>query len=453
MRFSIEAEQSVIGALLIDPLKLDDVMEIISGDDFYNPNHKMIFNSIVDLGSKGVTADVVTLSEEMHSAGNLEQCGGLGYLVEIANNTPTSHNVKAYSRIVCDRAIERRIEESGGRITELGADEAINVDDKLAMLHAEISGLERKDDAGIVCFDTLLKNRITEIDGKFRNTVPRGLMTGFKDLDERYAGIGSSALWVLAARPGQGKTALAMNIAKNVVLGGSEVIVFTMEMDKNELTDRLLSSTCGINSQKIRSGQLTEEDWPKLSAGVQQLKGMKIHIIDIPALDIHRAKAIARKFKRFGKIGLIVVDYLQLMTNNKEKDRLQVVSSVSRELKVMAKTMGCPVLALSQLNRGVESRADKRPGLSDLRESGQIEQDADIISFIYRDEYYNKDSPYPGVAEIITGKFREGEVGTDLLNTELQFARFTNYAGPKFEAQAQIEAPKKRLGFSDKDGY
>jgi replicative DNA helicase len=250
------------------------------------------------------------------------------------------------------------------------------------------------------------------------------MYTGFSALDERFMGIGNTDLWVVAARPSMGKTALAMNVAYNQAAQGKEVIIFSMEMSKDQLTDRLISSVSGINSNLIRSGKLTEHDWPALGAGISKLKEMKIHIIDIAGIDIHRAKAIARKFARFGKIGLIVVDYLQLMTDSKAKSRFEEVSSVSRELKVMAKMIGCPVLALSQLNRGVESRTIKKPGLADLRESGQIEQDADLITFIYRDEYYHPDTPNKGTAELITAKFREGEVGTDILGTELQYARF-----------------------------
>lgn len=427
MRFSIEAEQSVIGALLLDPANLDDVLEITSDVDFYGAGNRAIFKTIVSVFQSGKTADVITVADAMSDAGTLEYAGGIGYLVEIANNTPSSANVKSYAAIVADRAIERRITEAGQRIAEIGDDEAVSVDEKLDSLHSEIAGLERRDNLSMVAFDQLIKSRLITLDGKFNGTHPRGVATGFKDLDERYGGIGNTALWVLAARPAQGKTALAMNIAFNIAMQGKEVLIFSMEMGKEELGDRLLASSCGINSKKIRSGALEQEDWPALSAGVQKLKPLKIHVIDVPAIDIHRAKAIARKFKRFGDIGLIVIDYLQLMTDSKAKSRFDEVSSVSRELKVLAKMIGCPVLALSQLNRGVESRPNKRPLMADLRESGQIEQDADIISFIYRDDYYNEDSPNKNTAEIITAKFREGEVGTDILGTQLQFSRFVNF--------------------------
>lgn len=426
MRFSIEAEQSVIGGLLLDPNRLDEVLEIVQPDDFYNLDHRFIFSAICDMGATGQTVDVITLSERLNDIGELERIGGLGYLVELANNTPSAANVKSYAHIVADRAMERRITEAGQRIAELGDDESIAVDDKLETLHGELSGLERRDSVEVTNFDQIIKSRVQVIDGKFRGTAKRGLECGFKALDDRFQGIGETDLWVLAARPAMGKTALAMNLVYNVARQGKEVIVFSMEMSKDQLTDRLISAAGGIPSNLIRSGKLAEEHWAPLSAGIAKLKGLKIHIIDIPAIDIHRAKAIARKFKRNGDIGLIMVDYLQLMRDTKAKTRFDEVSSVSRELKVMAKMIGCPVLALSQLNRGVEGQTNKRPSLKDLRESGQIEQDADLISFIYRDEYYNEDTPNKGTAEIITAKFREGEIGTDVLGTQLQFSRFVD---------------------------
>jgi len=427
MRFSIEAEQSVIGALLLDPAKLDDVLEITADADFYGAANRAIFKTIVSVNQAGKIADVITVADAMSDAGTLEHAGGLGYLVEIANNTPGAANVKSYASIVAERAIERRITEAGQRIAEIGDDDAVDVDSKLDLLHSEISGLERRDSVDHITFDQLIKSRIITLDGKFNGTHPRGMETGFKALDDRYGGIGNTALWVLAARPAQGKTALAMNIAYNIARQGKEVLIFSMEMGKEELGDRLMASSSGVNSKKIRSGQLEDQEWNSLSAGVLKLRPLKIHIVDIPAIDIHRAKAIARKFKRHGEIGLIVIDYLQLMTDSKAKSRFDEVSSVSRELKVLAKMIGCPVLALSQLNRSVETRPNKRPQMADLRESGQIEQDADIISFIYRDDYYLPDSPNKNTAEIITAKFREGEVGVDILGTQLQFSRFIDF--------------------------
>lgn len=449
MRFSIEAEQSIIGGLLIDPNKLDDVLEIVTAEDFYNASNRLIMQHIGTVAQSGVTADIITVAESLQEAGQLDGCGGIGYLMELGANTPSAANIKAYAHIVADRAMERKITEAGQRIAELGDEEAIAVDEKLETIHAELAGLERKDSADMIVFDQLLKQRVHVLDGKFRNTSPRGMYTGFTALDDRFMGIGKTDLWILAARPSMGKTALAMNVAYNQAVAGKEVLVFSLEMSKDQLTDRLISSASGINSNLIRSGQLEESHWSSLTAGMHKLKGLKIHIIDIAAIDVHRAKAIARKFARYGNLGLIVIDYLQLMTDAKAKTRFDEVSNVSRQLKVMAKMAGCPVLALSQLNRGVENRGSKKPGLADLRESGQIEQDADLISFIYRDEYYNEDTPNKGTAEIITAKFREGETGTDILGTQLQFSRFVDidFSGYQFDWQDKKQEGRGRKSF------
>ena len=259
--------------------------------------------------------------------------------------------------------------------------------------------------------------------------VKRGLDLGFTDVDAHFQGLAETDLWVLAARPSMGKSALAFNIARNVALQGRDVMIFSLEMSKEQVIDRMISSLSGINCDKIRSGKLDECDWPALEVAVRKMKGLKLHIFDMAGTDVRRAQAICRKFARNGAdIGLILVDYLQLMTDSREKDRFQIVSSVSRELKNTAKIIKAPVIALSQLNRACEQRADKRPILADLRESGQIEQDADIISFIYRDDYYYEDSPNIGVAELITRKFREGSNGTDFLATQFNCARFADLA-------------------------
>lgn len=445
MRFSIEAEQSVIGGLLLDPNKLDDVAEIVTVDDFYNSENRAIFQAIVDLAGQGKTADHITVAEHLEKAGHLEHIGGLAWLVELSQNTPSTANIKAYSTIVADRAMERRITAAGQRIADLGEDAGMDVDTKIDTLHTELASLEKRDaQAEYLSFTDILKSRIVVIDDKFRGSVKRGISTGFDDLDKRFQGLTETDLWVLAARPSMGKSALAFNIARNVAMSGKEVMIFSLEMSREQVADRMLSSITGIFSDKIRSGQLTEMDWAPLSAGVSKLKGLKIHIFDTPGIDVRRAQAICRKFAKQGDVGLIVVDYLQLMTDSREKDRLQVVSSVSRELKKLAKMVRAPVIALSQLNRSCEQRQDKRPILADLRESGQIEQDADIISFIYRDDYYFEDSPNKGMAEIITRKFREGENGTEILGTEFKCARFVNLQNVIYDDNWQSRAVGKK---------
>jgi replicative DNA helicase len=443
MRFSIEAEQSVIGGLLIDPSKLDDVCELITDADYYNSDNRAVFAAICAMANDNQPIDVITLSEKLDAMGELERVGGIGYLIEMHNNTPSAANIMSYARIIADRSMDRRIVESGIRICQLGEKDG-DVDEKLNTLHGELEALERKDDAGYVGFDSILKTCIQRIDEKHRGKQVDCIKTGFTALDERLV-VEPTDFWVIAARPAMGKTALAMNIAYSVANTGKEVIVFSMEMSKEQLMDRLLCAASGVPADVIRSGKLEGDQWNNLSMGVAKLKGLKIHIIEIPAIDINRALAISRKFAKRGNVGLIVVDYLQLMTTSGDK-RFDVVSEVSRKLKVMAKTVKAPVLALSQLSRKCEERKDARPIMSDLRESGQIEQDADIISFIYRDEYYNEDSPNKGCAEIITRKYRNGEIGTDIIGTQFQYSRFINIDFSNYQFNTEQQA-KPRKGF------
>ncbi len=445
MRFSLEAEQSVIGGLLLDSQRFDDVAEIISADEFYNIDNKAIFQAMATMSAANKPVDVVTLSEQMHEDGTLESSGGLGYLVEIANNTPSAANLLSYARIVADRAMERKFTDAGNRIVEIGEDAQIAIDEKINLIHSEFSSLERHEKTEIMDFDKLLKAEVQDIDARFNGQQVKGVMTGFAELDKRFGGIEKDDLWILAARPSMGKTTLAMNIAQNVASQGKRVLIFSLEMGKEQLTKRLLSAASSIPYGILRSGELTQENWPQLTAGMMKLKGKKIHIVDIAGIDVNRAMAIARKYARYGDLGLIVVDYLQLMTARTDS-RFDEVSEVSRKLKAMAKNTGCPVLALSQLNREVEKRKIPIPNNSDLRESGQIEQDADIISFIYRDEVYFPDTMEKGIAQVITTKFRNGEVGTDYISSKLQFSRFEDL---HFAYQpAQKEVAKTSRGFN-----
>lgn len=446
MRFSVEAEQSVVGALMIDPAKTTDVLEIISEVDFYTADNRIIFKFIVALTERNITADHITLADELQSAGMLDSIGGLAYLIELSNNTPSSVNVKAYAHIVADRAVERKFTEAGGRICEIGENPQITVDEKINLVHAEFASLERNEKTEIVDFDQLVKGEVMDIDKRFRGEQVKGIKTGFAELDKRFGGIEKDDLWILAARPAMGKTTLAMNIAQNVANQGKSVLIFSLEMGKEQLTKRLLSAASSIPYGVLREGNLQEHNWPQLTAGVMKLKGKKIHIVDIAAIDVNRAMAIARKFARYGDLGLIVVDYLQLMTARTDS-RFDEVSEVSRKLKAMAKTVGCPVLALSQLNRDVEKRKPPIPNNSDLRESGQIEQDADIISFIYREEVYDPNTMDKGIAQVITTKFRNGETGVDHLKAMLQFSRFEDL---NFEyTPREVETKKQGRGFNN----
>lgn len=452
MRFSIEAEQSVIGGLLLDPNRLDDVLEITNTDDFYNLDNRFIFAAICDMGVSGKTFDVITLSEKLNDIGELERVGGIGYLVDLMNNTPSAKNVKSYAHIVADRAMERRITEAGQRIAELGDDESVAVDDKLDTLHKELSGMERKDsESEVIAFDKSIKACLQTLDLKHRGIFPEGLRTGFDAFDARIDWLNPGDLWIVAGRPGQGKTNWGLNVCDNIASQDKgQVIIFNCEMTDQQLTGRMMVAKSGIDNKIFRSGKLQEEHWPMLSAAVLKMKSMKIEICDTPSIDISKLKAIARSRARRGKIALIMVDYLQLITDRKHQKTIDIVSSVSRQLKEIAKLCNCTVLALAQLNRGVESRANKRPGLSDLRDSGQIEQDADIISFLYRDDYYYEKSPNKGFAELITAKLREGETGTDIVGTQFQFCRFVNFDSSSYIfdwAESKPESGRSRTGF------
>jgi len=424
MKFSIEAEQSVIGGLLLNNKKIDDVLEIINGSEFYNIDNARIFEAMKMLSHRGSIFDVINLSEYLEENGELESLGGLGYLVEIASNTPSAANVCVYARIVADRAIERAMAALGQRICDIALGDG-HVDEKLNMAHEEMAFLERNDGHEIKDFNVLLKAEVTDVDLRFRGEIKAGVSVGFESLDLRFGGLEKDDLWILAARPSMGKTALALNIAYNIAEQGKEVLIFSLEMGEEQLTKRLLSAASSIPYGVLRDGSMQEHNWPQLSLGVSKLKDKKFHIVDIAAIDVNRATAIARKYSRNGNLGIIIVDYLQLMTA-KSESRFDEVSQISRKLKAMAKTIGCPVLALSQLSREVEKRKVPIPNNSDLRESGQIEQDADIITFIYREEVYQPDTPHKGTAQLITTKFRNGEIGTDFLATKLQFSRFEN---------------------------
>jgi replicative DNA helicase len=305
MKFSIEAEQSVIGGLLQSSNKFDDLQGVISASDFYNVDHGVIYSAIELMASASKPVDLITVSEHLNAAGDLDKVGGFGYLIELVNNSTGTSNVVAYAQIIADRSIERKISEAGQRIFEIGEADG-DVDEKLNSLHSEISALERKDDAGYVALPDMLKYLIKQMDEKQRGLGKEGLKTGFKALDDRFKGIEETDLWVLAARPSMGKTVLALNICNNVALHGKEVLIFSLEMSKEQLVMRMLSSASETQYQKLRDAD-TKGEVSSISNGVKNLMNQKIHIIDIPAIDVNRALAIARKFARKGNLGLIVI--------------------------------------------------------------------------------------------------------------------------------------------------
>jgi len=433
---SIEAEQSVLGGLMLDNNAWDVVSEVCLEQHFYTGGHRMMFRTMQKLIDQGRPIDVVTLSEELDRTGELERAGGLEYLVDLARNTPSTSNIRAYSEIVRDRALLRQMISVSTEISDSSffpdgrsADEVLNEAESKIFQIAE----NRPNQSGPQSVNPLLKAAVERIDELFTNgDALTGLNTGFDDLNERTGGLQPSDLIIVAARPSMGKTTFAMNLVENALMGDDKpVLVFSLEMPAAQLMTRMLSSLGRINQTRVRNGQLEDDDWPKLTAAVNMLKNKPLYIDDQPGISPNEMRTRARRIVReHGEIGMIMVDYLQLMQikTGKSEGRTAEISEISRSLKALAKEMSCPVVALSQLNRSLEQRPNKRPVNSDLRESGAIEQDADVIMFIYRDEVYNEDSPEKGVAEIIIGKQRNGPIGTTRLAFIGKYTRFENLA-------------------------
>ncbi|MEH6625847.1 MAG: replicative DNA helicase [Motiliproteus sp.] len=416
---SIEAEQSVLGGLMLDNNVWDQVAEILTAEAFYRQEHRLIFKTMEKLLVLEQPIDVVTLSEELDRQGEQEQVGGLDYLVDLAKNTPTTSNIRAYAEIVSERAILRRLigvasDISGSAFHTEGRSSAEVLDEaERAVFNIAES---RAQDGGPQYVNPLLAKAVERIDELFNsNTSMTGLSTGFTDLDKMTSGLQNSDLIIVAARPSMGKTTFAMNLVENALMGSDKpVLVFSLEMPAEGLVTRMLASLGRIDQTRVRDGKLEEDDWPRLTTAVNMLKDKPLYIDDSAGLSPSEMRARARRIVReHGSMGMIMVDYLQLMSlKGAVESRTQEISEISRSLKALAKELQCPVVALSQLNRSLENRPNKRPVNSDLRESGAIEQDADVIMFIYRDEVYNEDTELKGRAEIILGKQRNGPIGT-----------------------------------------
>ena len=435
---SIEAESSVLGGLLLDNSAWDRMGDLLSDNDFYRHEHKLIFSAISALINASKPADVITVFEQLQNQGKAEGMGGLGYLNSLAQYVPSASNIRRYAEIVRERSILRKLVTASdeiatnafspqGRPVEKILDEA---EQKIFNIGEEGSRMKQ----GFQSMDTLvvdLMDRVQEMADNPNDIT--GVPTGFYDLDRMTSGLQAGDLVVLAARPSMGKTAFAINIAEHVALNeGLPVAVFSMEMGAAQLAVRVVGSIGRIDQGHLRTGKLSDEEWPRLTDAIERLRTVSLHIDETPGLTPSELRANARRLaRRCGKLGLIVVDYLQLMSGSSGSDgdnRATELGEISRGLKMLAKELQCPVIALSQLNRGVEQRTDKRPMMSDLRESGAIEQDADIIMFIYRDDYYNKDSKDPGVAEIIIGKQRNGPTGSVRLTFLKPLTRFESLA-------------------------
>jgi replicative DNA helicase len=436
---SMEAESSVLGGLLLDNKSWEQVADLLSEGVFYRYEHRQVYLAIQALINASRPADVITVYEHLQSIGKAEEVGGLGYLNALAQYVPSASNIRRYAEIVRERAILRKLVTASDEI----ATNAFNTqgkpvpqildeaEQKIFQIGEEGSRLKQ----GFQSMQELavdLMGRVDEM-SKHPNEIT-GVASGFVDFDKMTSGMQAGDLIVLAARPSMGKTALAINIAEHVALNeGLPVAVFSMEMGASQLAIRIVGSIGRIDQQRLRTGKLNQEEWPRLTEAIEKLRNVSLHIDETPSLTPMELRANARRLARTcGKLGLIVVDYLQLMSGNTSSNsgdnRATEIGEISRGLKMLAKELQCPVIALSQLNRSVETRTDKRPMMSDLRESGAIEQDADVIMFIYRDDYYNKDSKEPGVAEIIIGKHRNGPTGTVKLAFLKPLTRFESLA-------------------------
>ena len=435
---SHEAEQSVLGSLLIDPRAWDKVVGIVSEDDFYRKNHSLIFLAMQALAKRSQPFDVITVTEELKNRGDLEKAGGDVYLFELAKNTPTAANVQAYAEIVREKSVLRKLIEVGTDIAEEAyGTKGSEAQQLLDAAESKIFKIAEQNSRGTgpVDLGSLLARATEKLDELYHSdNAITGLETGFKDLDNMTSGLQQGDLVIVAGRPSMGKTSFSMNIAEHAaVKSGKPVLVFSMEMPGEQLTLRMMSSLGRIDAHRIRTGKLTDADWPRVASAVGVLSDAKMFIDDTPALSPNEVRSRARRVAReHGDIGLIVLDYLQLMQiKGHTENRTNEISEISRSLKAIAKELSTPVIALSQLNRSLEQRTDRRPVMSDLRESGAIEQDADVILFVYRDEVYNEDTPDKGTAEIIIGKQRNGPIGKVRLTFLGQHTRFENYSAPE----------------------
>jgi replicative DNA helicase len=439
---SIEAEQSVLGGLLLDNAAWDRIADFVSAEDFYRYDHRIIFQHIVKLINETKPADVITVYEAMSNSGKAEEVGGLSYLNALAQNTPSAANIRRYAEIVRDRGILRKLITVSDEITGNAFNpQGKNVKQMLDEAESKIFAIAEEGSRGSQGFMSIqpllteVVERIDELYNRDSTSDITGVPTGFIDLDKMTSGLQPGDLIIVAGRPSMGKTAFSINIGENVAIdSGLPVAVFSMEMGGAQLAMRMLGSVGRLDQHRLRTGRLIDEDWPRLTHAIQKMNDAQFYIDETPALSPIELRARSRRLARqCGKLGLIIIDYLQLMSGNggasSGENRASEISEISRSLKGLAKELHCPVIALSQLNRALEQRPNKRPVMSDLRESGAIEQDADVILFIYRDEVYNPDSPDKGTAEIIIGKQRNGPIGSIRLAFLGQFTKYDNYVG------------------------
>ena len=413
----IDAEQAVLGSMLTDKDAVNAAIETLKEDAFYREDNRAIYQAIINLYSKSEPIDIITLKDELESMDKFEQVGGYEYLASLPDKVPTTANVQKYIKIVEEKAILRKLIKTANEIIELGYDPAEDVEDIMDNAEKKIFDImQSKNQKGYTPIKDVLVESFTKLEELYnRKQHITGVPTGFVELDYKTAGLHGSELILVAARPAMGKTAFALNIATNAALrGNAPVAIFSLEMSKDQLVNRILCSEAMVDSNKVRTGKLEEDDWVKLAGAIGPLSESEIYIDDTPGISVMEIRTKCRKLKMEKNIGLVVIDYLQLVqgSNKRQASREQEISEISRSLKILAKEINVPVIALSQLSRAVEQRPDHRPMLSDLRESGAIEQDADIVMFLYRDDYYNKESEKKDIAEVIIAKQRGGQTGT-----------------------------------------
>ncbi|MCF8780598.1 replicative DNA helicase [Vibrio sp. IRLE0018] len=440
---SLEAEQSVLGGLLLDNERWDTVAERVVNKDFYSRPHRLIFDAIKSILEENKPLDLITLSEHLERREQLEDVGGFAYLADLAKNTPSAANINAYADIVAERALVRNLISVANEIADAGYDpQGRSSEDLLDLAESKVFAIAEErtsENEGPQNVDSILEKTLERIELLYKSPQDgvTGVDTGFTDLNKKTAGLQGSDLIIVAARPSMGKTTFAMNLCENAAMDQDKpVLIFSLEMPAEQIMMRMLASLSRVDQTKIRTGQLDDEDWARISSTMGILMEKKnMYIDDSSGLTPTEVRSRARRVAReHGGLSMIMVDYLQLMRVPALSDnRTLEIAEISRSLKALAKELNVPVVALSQLNRSLEQRADKRPVNSDLRESGSIEQDADLIMFIYRDEVYNPDSALKGTAEIIIGKQRNGPIGSVRLTFQGQWSRFDNYAGPAFD--------------------
>ena len=429
----IDAEQAVIGSMLTDKDAVVEAVEILKSDDFYRQDNKTIYEAILNLYNRAEPIDIITVKSELTTLGKLDAVGGLEYLAILPDKVPTTANVERYIKIVEEKSILRRLIKASNELIDLGYAETEDVDTIMDQAEKKVFEISQgKNQKGYTPIKDILVESFAELEKLYNQKEPiTGVPTGFADLDYKTAGLHNSDLVLVAARPAMGKSAFALNIATNAAVQAKvPTVIFNLEMSKSQLVSRILCSEAMVDSNKVRTGKIEEDDWVKLATALGPLSEAPIYIDDTPGITVTEIRAKCRKLKMEKDIGLIIIDYLQLVkgSSNKNGSREQEIAEISRSLKILAKELNVPVIALSQLSRAVEQRPDHRPMLSDLRESGSIEQDADIVMFLYRDDYYNKDSEDKGLTEVIIAKNRSGETGTVKLLWMGSYTKFANLA-------------------------